>query len=199
MRYEGGMFNSDASAPSMAGYVLIASPAMADSALARTVCLIMHDDLHSGSVGLVLNRPIAADVTELWSTIAGQRGQQVESGGRLCFGGPLSGPIVAVHRQPSLAEFEMGQGLYLAAEANHLRDLLQGSEDYRIFVGHVGWKPGELLSQLAAGKWHVVPVSANLIFPEDERLWDHLLRRAAGRSLAHWVGARHIPDSPLVN
>ena len=111
------------------------------------------------------------------------------------YGGPLSGPIVALHNTTSLAEAQAGNGIYVAAQKKHLEQLVRSHPGhFRLIVGHAGWSGEQLQQEVEAGYWHVLPASPEMIFGVDSDLWPLLIRRATGSSLSRWVGA---PDNPV--
>lgn len=106
------------------------------------------------------------------------------------FGGPLSGPVVAVHNSLALAEVETGRGVYVAAQKDHLETLVrEATGDYRLIIGHAAWTPQQLTAELDAGMWHLLPATQETVFPLHVDLWPYLIRRACGASVAAWVGA----------
>jgi putative transcriptional regulator len=114
--------------------------------------------------------------------------------GMIHFGGPLSGPVLAIHASQSLAEAQTGHGIYVAAQKEHLEQiLLQNPSQYRLIVGHSAWGSGQLDAEIKAGAWHVLPATAELIFGTADDLWPLLIRRGTGSTLARLVGA---PDNP---
>jgi putative transcriptional regulator len=113
--------------------------------------------------------------------------------GMVHFGGPLSGPVVAVHSSLALAEVETGRGVYVAAQKDHLETLVRESRSaYRLIIGHAAWSVQQLTDELAAGFWHILPATPETVFPLHADLWPYLIRRATGASVAAWVGA---PDT----
>lgn len=114
--------------------------------------------------------------------------------GTIHFGGPLSGPVVAVHNRSELAESQAGQGVYVAAQRDHLEALVkQRPEACRLIVGHLGWSLEQLQNERAAGFWHVIDATEDDVFTGDQELWHTVIRRATGASLANWVG---LPTAP---
>jgi putative transcriptional regulator len=77
-------------------------------------------------------------------------GEQIGSApGMVHFGGPLSGPVVAVHSSLALAEVETGRGVYVAAQKDHLETLVRECpSDYRLIIGHAGWSAQQLAGEL---------------------------------------------------
>src|SRR6056297_3125468 len=186
---------------SFAGKLLIASTLLDETLFERAVCLVVQDD-EEGTIGLVLNRPLAPQSDQLLSmlTDGGRESEGSEAArpeARLHFGGPLSGPVVALHSAAVWAEAETAEGVYVAAQKDHLQKLLGSSDQaYRLLVGHAGWSSGQLEAEVAQGHWHVMPASSQAVFAPDEAMWPSLVRHACGHSLARWVGARHIPLVP---
>ena len=120
--------------------------------------------------------------------------------GRIHFGGPLSGPVVAVHGASEFAEAEAGQGVYLAAQKELLERLVhQRISPLRLIVGHLGWTQQQLLDERDAGFWHFIDASSDQVFHEDDELWPSVIQRATSSTLARWLGYADTPDSHLVN
>jgi putative transcriptional regulator len=111
------------------------------------------------------------------------------------FGGPLSGPVLAIHGNMALAEAQTGAGIYVAAQKEHLEQLVREKPgNYRLIIGHAAWASGQLDQEIEAGVWHVLPATAEMVFGVDADLWPLLIRRATGSTLARLVGA---PDNPI--
>jgi putative transcriptional regulator len=110
----------------------------------------------------------------------------------LHFGGPLSGPVVAIHQHSQYAEAETGDGIYVAAQKQHLEDLArQQPGPYRLIVGHLGWEFEQLETEIETGIWHVLPATTDSVFSSANEMWPRLIRRATSSSMARWLG---IPD-----
>jgi putative transcriptional regulator len=122
----------------------------------------------------------------------GLSGQPHPGGGNglVHFGGPVSGPVVAIHGSPDFAEAEAGEGIYVAAQKEHLENLMKSGQDFRLILGHSTWSSQQLADEFAAGYWHVLPATAETVLPVRIDLWPYLIRRATGSSVASWVGAR---------
>ncbi|EMI17877.1 protein containing DUF179 [Rhodopirellula maiorica SM1] len=112
--------------------------------------------------------------------------------GMVHFGGPLSGPVVAIHQLSEYAEAETGHGIYVAAQKQHLEGLVNKQPGpYRLIIGHLGWETERLNAEVEAGLWHIVPATADVVFENADEMWPRLIRRATSRSVARWLG---IPD-----
>lgn len=113
--------------------------------------------------------------------------------GMLHFGGPHSGPVVAIHQDQRQAEAETGEGIYVAAQKHHLENLFRDPKSpYRLIVGHLAWKPEQIEHELAAGVWHQVPATLQTVFSSHEEMWPSIIRRATSNSMSKWLG---IPDA----
>jgi putative transcriptional regulator len=111
---------------------------------------------------------------------------------QLHFGGPRSGPVVAIHQTSEFAEAETGKGIYVAAQKQHLEDLVRDHPaPYRLIVGHLGWELPDLVTELENGLWHVVPATTEIVFCAANEMWPRLIRRATSSSVAKWIG---VPD-----
>lgn len=148
--------------------------------------------------------PTDGDPTDIGSPdIASNQGElnQGESFlGMLHFGGPRSGPVVAIHQTSEFAEAETGSGIYVAAQKQHLEELVRDHPaPYRLIVGHLGWEVDELASELEAGIWHIVPATTDAVFSAANDMWPRLVRRATSSSLAQWIGIPDVVDAGELN
>ncbi|WP_158222634.1 YqgE/AlgH family protein [Rhodopirellula sp. MGV] len=115
--------------------------------------------------------------------------------GTIHFGGPLSGPVVAIHSSSAHAEAETGQGVYVAADRSVLETLVkQKPGPYRLIVGHLGWTSEQLQAECEAGYWHVIDATEQEVFTRDDMLWPTVIRRATTRSMARWLGIANLPQ-----
>lgn len=203
---------------SFAGNLLIASSLMEQPVVNRAVCLLVHHD-QEGAIGVMLNRPMQPNpqaLRELMgeslpeeksdSAAASRLASEDESapngsrGDLLHFGGPLSGPLMAIHGSSQYAEAETGNGIYVAAQRQHLEQLVrQQTCPFRLIVGHLGWGPDQLQGELDRGYWHLLPATAQAVFTADTDMWPQLIRRATANSLASWIGTPDVPGAAELN
>jgi putative transcriptional regulator len=183
-----------------AGKLLVASPSVVDPLFARSVCLVMQHDA-TGAIGLLLNRPLQAGPSELWNLLAGSTNSasRIPSASSRCvhFGGPMSGPVVALHDGRQWAEAEPTSGVYVAAQKSNLQHVVSpgAAQHVRLIIGHAAWQSGQLEAEIAAGIWYPLPATADRVFAADETMWPRLVRIGVGHSLASWVG---VDDSRVV-
>jgi putative transcriptional regulator len=207
---------------SLTGQLLVASSVVSEPMYAAGVCLVVHQD-NEQVIGVMLNRPIKiassailgledAKNTSESSDVVNRRSlshtpSESDSSGShpagsqsapsisktLHFGGPVSGPVVAIHQNQNQAEAETGDGIYVAAQKDHLESLVRDNQvPYRLIVGHLAWKLDDLEKEMAAGYWHQVPATSKTVFCSDQEMWPTIIRRATSNSVAKWLG---IPDA----
>jgi putative transcriptional regulator len=178
---------------SIRGQLLIAGPALLDPNFRRTVVLVVeHND--DGALGLVLNRPSDTSVREAVPELE----QLVNLDDSLFIGGPVQPSTVII-----LAQFEDATDAALIAfeDVGVLAtgpapdDPIAGVRRGRAFVGHSGWGPGQLDSELQRGDWILEPARREDAFstsPPD--LWPNVLKRKGG---SYALVARMPPDPSL--
>lgn len=182
----------------LAGSLLVASPSHPQSQFSNTVFLVTWHAAE-GTIGVLLNRPLEADLGALWGHLWGKSTQNV-SNGVVHYGGPLAGPVLALHRRPDLAEVEPAPGIYVAAQLTTLRRLLVvPAAECRWIVGHAAWNGIELEKQIQAGWWYPIPATPDLVFSAADELWSRGVRRAGDLSLAILTGCPPVPGSAVWN
>jgi putative transcriptional regulator len=163
---------------SLKGQLLIAAPALVDPNFNRTVVLVgEHSD--EGAMGVVLNRPSQATVTEAVPELA----TVVNGAEAVHVGGPVQPSAIVVladfvesDRAGSLVVESVG---FLPAEVepDELGELRQA----RVFAGYAGWGPRQLDTEVEEGSWILEPALPDDVFtttPDD--LWSIVLRRKGG-------------------
>ncbi|GGL89841.1 MULTISPECIES: YqgE/AlgH family protein [Micromonospora] len=182
---------------SMAGRLLVATPALKDPNFDRTVVmLVAHEP--GGALGVVLNRATevpVADVLGAWSDLARHPAVLFE-------GGPVqpdSAICLARLRNPvrRLRGFHQVAGaigtIDLSVDPDRLRENVAG---IRVFAGYSGWGAGQLEQEIEEGSWFVLdalPGDAFVDRPDD--LWPMVLRRQGGMMAA----VAHFPPDVALN
>jgi len=181
---------------SLQGNFLIASPHLGDGNFNRSVVLMVKHD-EDGAFGLVLNRPTGNTVAEIWKLVADDISDRQNP---IYLGGPVQGPLMAVHSLESAAETEILKGVYLSAHKDQLREVVAAEKaPFRLFTGYSGWGAGQLEGELEAGGWLVSPATAELVFHDQDDLWERVMHGVAKDILAPSLKARHLPQDPTLN
>jgi putative transcriptional regulator len=157
--------------------ILVAHPAFRDLEYRQTV-LIAAPVPSGGHVGVILNRPTKRSLGSLFPEHEPSK-KVVEP---VFYGGPFSrGALVALVKadhSPGAGAVLLMKDLYLAFRANTIDHVIETTpNEARYFVGYVGWRPGELKSEVDRGLWSVLGAEIDTIFRKDtEGLWDELLQ-----------------------
>ncbi len=166
---------------SLAGHLLVASPRLSDGNFFRTVVLIIHHD-EQGALGVVLNRPTDGTIREAWESISDD---PCENDDALYVGGPVSGPLMALHTNEACSENEVLPGVYFSTHRDRLNDLVRKPQKLlRMFNGYSGWAPGQLERELRIGGWMVLPASSEHVFGDADTLW-RLAAQQIGDQVIH--------------
>jgi|SRR5882672_774745 len=157
--------------------LLIAHPAFRDLEYRQTV-LLAAPAPSGGHVGVILNRPTKRSLGSLFPEHEPSK-KVVDP---VYYGGPFSrGALVALVRAdqtPGAGSVLLMQNLYLTFRANTIDHVIETTpNDARYFVGYVGWRPGELKSEIDRGLWSVLDANVEMVFRKDtDGLWEELLQ-----------------------
>lgn len=175
----------------LTGRLIVATPALTDGNFAHAVVLVLEHSAE-GAVGLVVNRPTEATLTEAlpgWVALAADPGV-------LFVGGPVQREaIIALARTygptEGVQQIVSGVGVVdVSADPTLVGAAIAG---VRVFAGYAGWSGGQLESEIAVGSWFVVDARPEDVFTDEpEALWRHVLRRQGGVFTT-------IPTDPTAN
>ena len=164
---------------------LVAAPSLLDPNVRRTVVLLV-DHRPEGSHGFVINRPAEASMRAMLERIGLASGSSKLDEAAVLVGGPVAphtGWVVFEPVQPVEAAGEVvrvSERLAVSASRDLLEQLIaeRGSGRLVLVLGHAGWGPGQLDSEIAQGAWIPVDFDDKIVFetPFEER----------------WAGALHI-------
>ena len=179
---------------SLAGQLLLASPALHDPNFRRTVVLV---SLHSaeGAIGVVLNRPSQVPVGEA----VPQLERAVAEHEPVYFGGPVqpsSIVLVAEFVDPAMAGLLVLGRIGFPAPDADIDELTEATARGRVFAGFAGWGEGQLDAEIEQGDWIAHRALPDDVFTDlPEELWSTVLTRKGG---GYALIARMPPD-PSVN
>ncbi|MGL5819822.1 MAG: YqgE/AlgH family protein [Phycicoccus sp.] len=179
------------------GRLLVATPQIEEGVFRRSVVLVLHHD-DDGAQGVVLNRPIDADVDAVlpgWEEHA-SRPAKVFQGGPVQLNSALG--LVAVpgdSPEPRGVKRLFGSVALVDLDTPPLlvADELSG---LRIFAGYAGWSAGQLEGEIRTGSWYVVDTEGGDAFTEEpDGLWRRVLRRQP--EPLRWLA--WFPGDPTLN
>ena len=159
-----------------AGKFLVASPGLRDPGFAKTVVLLT-DYSDQGAVGLIINR--ATDV-RLAAVLPETNGLKDRSD-TIYVGGPVARRgimlLIRADQPPENATLVL-DGLYVSSNRTMLETMLSEADSnrFRVYSGHSGWGPGQLVDEMEQGAWHVFPADASTVFdPNVSDVWQRLI------------------------
>jgi len=162
-----------------AGMFLVARRSLHGPYFRRSVVYLVEHG-KGGTLGLIVNRPSKMTLSEGIANIGDTKGQDHP----LYLGGPVGRTrvLMLLRNPPDLNLIEhVVDDVYVSAARAVLEKLLEidkpGSE-LRFYVGHSGWAPGQLDSELTSKRWHLVRGDTETIFDGDtESLWQRLINK----------------------
>ena len=176
---------------SFAGSLLVAHPNMLDPNFRRAVLFIYEHDAEQGAGGVIINRPLDKQVSDLVSDTPPEGLQDVP-----VF---LGGPVAKNQLMFASFEWETTEGLKL----NHNVDLAEAHQrveddpaSVRAFVGYAGWTAGQLEAEMKQNAWLLHKPSRAALTPARlPKLWFEIMR-----GLGPWYKMlAAAPDDPSLN
>lgn len=183
----------------IAGKLLVASRTLRDPNFSRTVVLMLEHS-HDGALGVVLNRPSPKTVSDVWESIGEG---SLENEQPVYLGGPVPGPLIALHAVPNLGEKWVLDGVHMSVQREAIKQLVHTPDTrLRLYSGHSGWGGGQLEQELSAGGWHTVSASRQDVFAEaadSDLLWEQVIQRIAIGIMLPGVRPDELPPDPTMN
>jgi putative transcriptional regulator len=181
---------------SLQGQFLVASPRQQDPNFAKTVILLVQHD-RKGGFGVAVNSPASNTGRVPWERVIRQR---LDGHRQLNLGGPVSGPLMALHANRFFGTIEVLPELFFTAKDQDLADLLQQrSHPCKVFVGYAGWGPEQIERELERGAWLIAPATARQVLSDRDGLWEKLLKHIGDSILQSMLSIHHIPENPWMN
>jgi putative transcriptional regulator len=181
---------------SLAGQFLVASPHLRDPNFARSVVLMLQHE-EQGALGVIINRPGDKSIDEVWQMIGSE---PVGCPELVYMGGPVPGPLIALHDQRKLSEREVLPKLYMSMQKDAIDNLLKAdSANFRLFSGHAGWGGGQLENELSVGGWLTTTAEAADVFGDYEAVWREVCGRIGRRIIAPNIPPERLPTNPEMN
>lgn len=180
----------------LTGKLLIASPRLDDPNFGHSVVLVVHHE-REGAFGLILNRPGEQRLASVWE-------QAVEEPCPidlpLLVGGPLEGPLLALHGDADHSELEVVPGVHFARRKDALQWLVNASsQPLLVFAGYSGWGRGQLEGEIDRGDWTLTDATPAFVFGEETSMWRRVSRHAADEALVSSLHIKHVPHAPWHN
>jgi putative transcriptional regulator len=166
------------------GNFLVASPRLEGTFFSEAVILLLNHS-NQGSKGLVINRPSHLKLSSVFyhAEEIQKKDDTIYTGGPVEFASYLI-LLQSDSRPPE--SHPLMDNLYVTSSTESVKYLYARPDsrvNFRVYFGYAGWKPGQLMSEIERGSWHVMSGDAGLVFDEDtDRLWEKCMRRKADES-----------------
>ena len=169
------------------GVFLVAKPEMLDPNFRETVVLITQPEVGGGPLGVIVNRPLDARLSEVIPGAAKvpEQFDQIYGGGPVMPNALLFLVRSEVRPERSL---QVLADVYLSGDAGLIEQIVRGEVSvpaFRAYAGFAGWAPGQLQAEIARGGWYLIRADADTIFSADSStVWTDLIKRITTRSTA---------------
>ncbi len=169
-------------ATSVAGQLLIATPALSGPPFQRAVILVAQHD-RNGALGIVINQPLGDRPIASLLQAAGADADSVKGSVQLYFGGPVDprlGFVVHSAEYHGKSTLDIDGRVALSSGAQILRDigLGKGPRQSLVAFGYAGWAPMQLDTELRQGVWDTIPEDPALVFDDDRtKVWNDAMTR----------------------
>lgn len=162
------------SGDNLGGQLLIAMPALQDPNFHQTVTYLCEHSEH-GAFGVVINRPLDMRLSELLAQVQLETSAEVTDVA-LGDGGPVQSEGCLILHRP-VGEWahtlQTSGDMAVTGSLDVLEAIAagQGPADYLIVLGHAGWGPGQLESEMLDNAWLTVQADPRVVFevPVEER------------------------------
>lgn len=169
---------------SLAGQLLIASPAIRDPHFDHAVILVVRHN-NDGAMGIVINMPTEERPLANILAMVGEKDTNVTGKVQLFAGGPVQPELGFVihssdYRGPGT--IDVNERVLMTSNSRILRDIgnNKGPRKTLIAFGYAGWAAHQLDDELRRRVWFTTPADVNLIFDENrEKLWESAYARRA--------------------
>jgi putative transcriptional regulator len=181
---------------SLAGHFLVASRYLNDPNFLKSVVLmIRHDD--EGAIGVVINRPADKTIREVWDKLGYDACEREDA---IYVGGPVPGPLIAVHTLEPFSEREVLPDVHVAMHRDAIDVIVRKKNiPLRLYSGHAGWSGGQLEGELEAGGWLTTEATREEIFGDHETVWKSVTQRIGLEIMAPALDGKHVPPDPSLN
>ena len=168
------------------GNILISEPLMNDFHFGRSVILLIDHEETEGSFGVIINKTLNADVSQIVDDFP-------DFDAPVYLGGPVAdSQLFFIHTLGDMIpeSYPITDGLYWGGEAETLKTLIAtgiaNEENTRFYLGYAGWDAGQLVSELVRNSWLIGNITARQLFGLPiENMWQTFVNQA-GKPYEMW-------------
>ncbi len=188
----------------ISGQFLIASPYLSDANFFRSIVYVIRHDAE-GAFGVVINRPSSQTVVDGFAQLLGRDPKRNDP---IYVGGPVNGPLVALHRlagygdlvglsdSPGSNQSTKGAtDIWITADEDHLRMLVDRPDVKAKFIArYSGWGPSQLDQEIEAGGWMIGACDESILFDPHDAPWETVVKRLGNDIVATVISQKPVID-----
>lgn len=146
------------------GTLLVATSKLKDAKFLKSVILIIKTN-EDFKLGIVINRTLNKTI---------KLKNLPPSNKNLKYGGPIPGPVVALHHNKECAENTISNEMYYSCGFENINKI-SNDQLYQFYSGYCTWRKGQLEEEINSGFWTTDKIVNNkIIYEEDEFVWMYL-------------------------
>ena len=178
----------------LSGNILLSHPNLKDPNFYKSVVFLSAHSEESGSIGVILNRPMNRTLEELDDQFKGNPYGSIP----VYEGGPVEKDKIIVAAWEWMKESSSFK-LYFGIDLEKVDNLAKESEDVKIacFLGHSGWSPGQLEDELDETAWLVSSLDHELFLEMGSR--QEAWKKIVGGMSVELRLLAEAPEDPLQN
>ena len=164
-------------------HFLVSMPQLNDGCFKNSVVYIL-DHSESGAFGVVVNHGMGMNLDEVFSQLSISTVDDAVGKVGVLYGGPVDeghGLVLHKHGKKFETTTEFRGGISVSSSRDVLESIAKREppSQYLVVLGHAGWSPGQLESEVSENAWLTVEASTEILFetPLDAR------RQAAGAQI----------------
>lgn len=165
----------------LSGSFLVATRRLKGSFFSKTVIFLLNHG-NQGSSGVVINRPSHIHISTAFPDVKGLE----NSNDTIYVGGPVGLNNFLILIQSDIkppGSLSLIDNLHAGTSIETLKYIYSQpgtDEKVRVFFGYAGWGPGQLITEVDSGSWHVMTGDTRLIFDNNsDSLWDTFMKMKA--------------------
>ena len=154
---------------SIINHILISMPHINDSLFSNSVIFMCEHD-KKGAMGLIINKRFESnDLKDLYDNMNESSSEILNSVSDLYLGGPVlieRGILLHSEKLYSKSSIKISDDFFISSDKEVLLNMAKDREakKNRLFLGHSGWSPGQLETEIKNGDWLVQETSPDFIF-----------------------------------
>jgi putative AlgH/UPF0301 family transcriptional regulator len=156
---------------------LVATRDLQDPLFVHSVILMVPSTEPPLLAGLIINTPAKRRVQDMFPQVRGLKGADETT----YMGGPVEPEEVSAIFRASSAQSSATRvfdDVYVASGRDAIAAVLKDPRitELRVISGKAQWKHDQLMGEVMAGAWYVIPAKADLVFGDPKDLWSTLVK-----------------------